>query len=204
LGTPADIRILVERYGQLAEALNDQGLLRTRLRKGALPPNEGYAAAGMSLNVEKATRYAELLRELKALFSGEPDLLANLANTTAFVKDALPRASWVGFYLTRQEDLVLGPFQGPVACTRIGPGRGVCGAAAQRREVLVVPDVHHFPGHIACDARARSEVVLPIVVGEHVVGVLDIDSHEYDAFDNDDQDFLRRVVECVAGLHWEP
>src|SRR5215510_16457157 len=125
---------------------------------------------------DKAARYRELLPQLTALLDGEPDLIANLANTAAALRECLPAASWIGFYLMRDGELVLGPFQGKVACVRIALGRGVCGTAAQRRETVIVPDVHAFPGHIACDAASRSEIVIPLLHQGQLLGVLDLDS----------------------------
>src|SRR6185312_1825447 len=121
-------------------------------------------------------------------------LVANLANITAALRECLPLASWVGFYVMRGGELVLGPFQGKVACVRIAMGRGVCGTAAAERRTLVVPDVEQFPGHIACDAGSRSEIVVPIVHGERVVGVLDVDSYELAAFDATDAASLGEVA----------
>ena len=145
--------------------------------------------------------YDELIAELRALVADEPDLVANLANITAAVRDALPIASWVGFYVRRGEDLVLGPFQGKVACVRIALGRGVCGTAAAERRTIVVPDVNAFPGHIACDAGSKSEIVVP-VIRDGVVAVLDLDSYELAAFDDVDAEGLGRVAELAATLAW--
>jgi GAF domain-containing protein len=142
------------------------------------------------------------LESLAALVEGEPDLVANLANITAVVREAMPKASWVGFYIRRGEELVLGPFQGKVACVRIAMGKGVCGTAAAERRTLVVPDVATFPGHIACDAGSRSEIVVPIVRGGEVVAVLDLDSYERAAFDERDAEVLGRVAALAATLRW--
>src|ERR1043166_6271864 len=125
---------------------------------------------------DKPARYRELLPQLAALLDGEPDLIANLANTTAALRECLPAASWIGFYIARGGELVLGPFQGKVACVRIALGRGGWGTAAAERRTLVVPDVDEFPGHIACDAGSRSEIVAPILARGEVVAVLDLDS----------------------------
>src|SRR5438067_8509999 len=127
---------------------------------------------------EKGSRYRELLPQLEALVDGEPDLIANLANAAAALRVCIPAASWVGFYIWRDTELVLGPFQGNVACVRIALGRGVCGTAAAVRRTLVVPDVDAFPGHIACDAGSKSEIVVPIVRHDQLVAVLDLDSYE--------------------------
>jgi GAF domain-containing protein len=154
------------------------------------------AAAG------KAERYAELIPQLRALVDGEPDLIANLANIAAALRVCLPVASWIGFYVRRGDELVLGPFQGKVACVRIAIGRGVCGTAAAERRTVVVPDVEQFPGHIACDAGSRSEIVVPIMNGGRVVAVLDVDSYELASFDDVDVAGLEQVAEIAAALRW--
>lgn len=146
--------------------------------------------------------YAELQATAEALVAGEPDFVANLANLAACLYHAVPGVSWAGFYRQVGEDLVLGPFQGKLACTRIGPGKGVCGAAAATRAPLVVPDVDAFPGHIACDSASRSEVVVPIVQGGRVLGVIDLDSERPANFDDDDAAGLSRLAALVAGLDW--
>jgi len=146
--------------------------------------------------------YAELLASLRALVADEPDLIANLANIAAALKQALPGASWVGFYRQVGPDLVLGPFQGKLACTRIGPGQGVCGAAAARKATVLVPDVAAFPGHIACDGATRSEIVVPVVRRGELVAVLDLDSEALDHFDALDAEQLAAVADLVAGLAW--
>lgn len=151
---------------------------------------------------DKAGRYRELLPQLAALVDGEPDLVANLANVTAALRVAVPAASWIGFYVRRGDELVLGPFQGKVACVRIAIGRGVCGTAAAERRTMIVPDVAQFPGHIACDAGSQSEIVVPIVRGERVVAVLDVDSYELAAFDEVDAAGLAGVAALVATLGW--
>jgi L-methionine (R)-S-oxide reductase len=154
---------------------------------------------------DKASRYRELLPQLVGLFEGEPDLVANLANATAALRACLASASWVGFYIVRGTDLVLGPFQGNVACVRIAFGRGVCGTAAAERRTVIVPDVEQFPGHIACDAGSRSEIVVPILrtkdAGE-LVAVLDIDSYQLAAFDDLDAAGLAPIAELLGTLAW--
>ena len=150
----------------------------------------------------KAERYAELMPELESLVDGEPDLIANLANITAALRVCIPVASWIGFYVRRGDELVLGPFQGKVACVRIGWGRGVCGTSAAQKRTLVVEDVDKFPGHIACDEGSRSEIVVPIQRGGDVVAVLDVDSYELAAFDQVDAAGLERVAELCASLRW--
>jgi L-methionine (R)-S-oxide reductase len=151
---------------------------------------------------DKATRYREALEQLEALCEPAGDLIANLANATALLKDCIPLASWVGFYLRRGDQLVLGPFQGKVACTTIALGRGVCGAAAASKETVVVRDVEAFPGHIACDAGSRSEVVVPLVREGEVVAVLDVDSYELAAFDAVDAQGLEALVVQMVRWSW--
>jgi GAF domain-containing protein len=153
-------------------------------------------------STEKGARYAELMPQLVSLVDGEPDLIANLANISAALRDCLPIASWIGFYIRRGDELVLGPFQGKVACVRIAIGRGVCGTSAAERRTVVVADVEKFPGHIACDAGSRSEIVVPIVRGGDVVAVLDLDSYELAAFDDVDVQALGRVAQLASTLAW--
>lgn len=141
----------------------------------------------------KEAIYQELIPQLKALISGEEDLIANLANVAAGLKEAF-NFLWVGFYLVKHNELVLGPFQGPVACTRIQKGKGVCGKAWQNCETLIVPDVTKFEGHIACSSHSQSEIVIPIVRNTEVVAVLDVDSSELDTFDAIDQEFLEILL----------
>jgi L-methionine (R)-S-oxide reductase len=152
--------------------------------------------------VDKPARYRELMPQLTALLDGEPDLIANLANTVAALRECLPVASWIGFYIERGGELVLGPFQGKIACVRIAYGRGVCGAAAATRETQVVPDVEQFPGHIACDAGSRSEIVVPILSRGKLVAVLDLDSYELAAFDALDAAGLQPIAELLGTLAW--
>ena len=151
---------------------------------------------------DKPTRYRELATQLASIVDGEPDLVANLANATAVIRECVPAASWVGFYLRRGSELVLGPFQGKLACVRIAMGKGVCGTAAAKQETLIVPDVAAFPGHIACDAGSRSEIVVPIVVSGEVVAVLDLDSYQPAAFDEIDAAGLAPVAEVLSTLEW--
>jgi GAF domain-containing protein len=143
---------------------------------------------------DKPKDYARLVQELEALLAGEQDLVANAANTAALLFDALPGINWAGFYFLKDRELVVGPFQGKPACVRIALGRGVCGTAAAERRTLLVSDVHAFPGHIACDAASRSEVVVPLLRGTNLVGVLDIDSPHLARFDADDA----RGLEAIA------
>ena len=146
---------------------------------------------------DKDEFYAELAAQLRALLTGERDWLANLANTAALLFHTLPDLNWAGFYLWKGNELVLGPFQGRPACVRIAPGRGVCGGAVVQRRSLVVADVHEFPGHIACDAASRSELVVPMMPGERIIGVLDLDSPLPGRFGDADRVGCERLV---AGL----
>ena len=151
--------------------------------------------------VDKAGLYAELDKALRALLDGERDFIANAANTAALLYQTLPDVNWVGFYRLVGDELVLGPFQGKPACVRIPMGKGVCGTAAARRETVLVPDVHQFPGHIACDSASRSEIVVPLVKGGQLLGVLDLDSPNLGRFDEADRVGLEKLVNpFVAGL----
>jgi GAF domain-containing protein len=136
----------------------------------------------------KPTLYRELAIELEALLAGERDLVANAANTASLLYHGLPELNWAGFYLLKEGELVVGPFQGKPACVRIALGRGVCGTAAVRREPVLVPDVGAFPGHIACDGASRSELVVPLLRGGELLGVLDLDSPRLARFDAADRD----------------
>jgi GAF domain-containing protein len=143
----------------------------------------------------KSAAYAEMRRQLAGLFAGERDGLANAANLTAFLFELLPDLNWAGFYFLRRGELVLGPFQGKVACVRIALGRGVCGTAAATRETVIVPDVHAFPGHITCDAASRSEIVVPLLWQGRLLGVLDLDSPRPARFDREDASGLESLVQ---------
>ncbi|CAE6451456.1 GAF domain-containing protein [Paenibacillus sp. GCM10023250] len=142
--------------------------------------------------------YDLVIRQLQALLEGEPDRIANLSNASALLNQFLDRINWVGFYLYRDGELVLGPFQGLPACVRIQLNRGVCGKAASDRQTVLVPNVHEFPGHIACDAASQSEIVVPIVKNGELLGVLDIDSPELSRFDETDRAGLERFVEQLV------
>lgn len=142
---------------------------------------------------EKSEKYALLYKQIASLTEGESNRTANLANTAAAIHEAFG-FWWTGFYLVDDKQLVLGPFQGPVACTRIPFGRGVCGTAWQRRETVIVPDVEKFPGHIACSSASRSEIVVPLFRDEEVIGVLDIDSRELATFDAEDAAGLEAIA----------
>ncbi|MFM8963159.1 MAG: GAF domain-containing protein [Sphingomonadales bacterium] len=150
-------------------------------------------------STDKSTRYAELLPQLEALIGSEQDPIANMANICATLKAAF-NWFWIGFYVVRGNELVLGPFQGPIACSRIGFSKGVCGTAWQTKQTQLVPDVAAFPGHIACSALSQSELVVPIFKGEQVWGVLDIDSTELATFDATDQYEIEKLMTWFAGL----
>ena len=141
----------------------------------------------------KTEKYQSLLPQIKALLEGEPDVVANLANVTAALKEQFGWL-WTGFYLVKGQELVLGPFQGPVACTRIKYGRGVCGSSWEEARTLIVPDVEKFPGHIACSSLSRSEIVVPLIRNGAVAGVLDVDSEHLDQFDEVDARYLEEIV----------
>lgn len=145
----------------------------------------------------KPVLYDELVGQVTGLLTGESDWLANTANVAALIHQGLPGLNWAGFYFLRGGELVLGPFQGKVACVRIAVGRGVCGTAAQRRETVLVPDVEAFPGHIACDHASRSEIVLPLVKNHQLLGVLDLDSPHLAHFDDADAAGLQRIVSVL-------
>jgi L-methionine (R)-S-oxide reductase len=144
-----------------------------------------------------ATVYADLHRSIAGLLAGENDLIANTANFTALVYHALPELNWAGCYFLRGEELVLGPFQGQPACVRIAMGRGVCGTAALRRSSILVPDVHEFPDHIACDLASRSELVVPLIDGDRLIGVFDLDSPRTNRFDAEDQAGVESAVRLL-------
>ncbi len=151
----------------------------------------------LSTETDKRKRYQELMPQIKGLVSGEEDRIANLANICSALKYGMD-FFWVGFYLVKDDELVLGPFQGPIACTRIGKGKGVCGTAWQRQKTLIVPNVDEFPGHIACSSDSKSEIVVPFFNGEGEVSmVLDVDSNELNYFDEVDQEFLEQLSELV-------
>ncbi|PIC68223.1 GAF domain-containing protein [Sporosarcina sp. P21c] len=154
-----------------------------------------YTPIDYSNNLQE--KYAQLTTQLDALLSGEPNVYANLSNASAILNQFFDRINWVGFYLMDGDELVLGPFQGLPACIRIPLGRGVCGTVAKTKEGLVVADVNAFPGHIACDAASRSEVVVPLIKNGEVFGVLDIDSPELDRFTEDDLVGLTQVVKAL-------
>ncbi|EJQ46807.1 GAF domain-containing protein [Bacillus hominis] len=142
-------------------------------------------------------QYETVIKQLDALLTGEPNVVANLSNASALLNQFLDRVNWVGFYVTEGNQLVLGPFQGMPACVRIPFGRGVCGVAAETKTTQLVADVHQFPGHIACDSASNSEIVVPIMKEGNIIGVLDIDSPEKNRFDEVDQHYLEKFVETL-------
>ena len=148
-------------------------------------------------NVTATSDWSEIAAQARALVAGEPDRIANAANLSALLFAVLPDVNWAGFYFMRDGGLVVGPFQGKPACVRIALGTGVCGTAALRRESIVVDDVHAFPGHIACDAASRSEIVIPLLAGDRLIGVLDLDSPRTARFGAADRDGL----EAIAALY---
>lgn len=149
----------------------------------------------INTNLTKLDRYKQLLPQIKALIEDETDTVANLANICAVLKYGMEGFFWVGFYFVKGNELVLGPYQGPIACTRIQLTKGVCGSAVTRKETIIVPDVDKFPGHIACSSHSKSEIVIPLFNRDDVVGVLDIDSDSYDMFDETDKKYLEEL--CV-------
>ena len=147
-------------------------------------------------STNKQEQYQSLIPQIEALLTGETDLVANLANISAALKEQF-KWFWIGFYMVKDGQLVLGPFQGPVACTRIAKGKGVCGAAWEQGKTLIVPDVDAFPGHIACSSLSRSEIVIPLYHNDQIVGVLDVDSEELDQFDQTDAKYLEQIIQLL-------
>lgn len=147
--------------------------------------------------LSKEEKYQQLYPQIQALLAGESDLIANLANVSAALKE-LFGFFWVGFYLVKEQQLVLGPFQGTLACTRIPFGRGVCGTAWKNKETIIVPDVDTFPGHIACSSLSKSEIVVPVLCGQEVIAVLDIDSDTLNSFDEIDQNYLEKIAALLV------
>ncbi|MEI7964385.1 MAG: GAF domain-containing protein [Chitinophagaceae bacterium] len=145
----------------------------------------------------KTDMYESLVPQIEGLLNGEPDLIANLANIAAAIKEQFGWF-WVGFYLVKGDELVLGPFQGPVACTRIRMGRGVCGTVWQKAGTIIVDDVEKFPGHIACSSLSRSEIVVPLISNDQVMGVLDIDSSSLSSFDETDKFYLEKIIGMIS------
>jgi len=154
-----------------------------------------FEVKDIPISDNKRDFYASLAQQLTGLLEGERDMIANAANMSALIYQFLPDLNWAGFYFMRGGELVLGPFQGKTACVRIAVGRGVCGTAVQRQESIVVPDVHAFPGHIACDSASRSELVVPLIKDGRVLGVLDLDSPNPNRFDDEDREGCERLVQ---------
>jgi GAF domain-containing protein len=151
-----------------------------------------------SQSTSKSERYAQLAAQLSGLLEGEHDLIANAANFSSLIFNSLPDLNWAGFYFLKNDELVLGPFQGRPACVRISLGQGVCGAAAAKRVTTIVPNVHEFPGHIACDSASNSEIVLPLIKDEELIGVLDLDSPLTGRFDDEDATGLNRLIALLG------
>lgn len=149
------------------------------------------------VHASKEEEYQSLIPQIKGLLSGEPDVIANMANVTAALKEQF-QWLWVGFYIVKDDELVLAPFQGPVACTRIKKGRGVCGSCWQQAKTLIVRDVEKFPGHIACSSLSKSEIVIPLIKDGNVVAVLDVDSEHYNFFDDIDKKYLEMIVTLLS------
>lgn len=147
--------------------------------------------------MDKLERYQLLLKQAQSLLEDEHDLIANMSNISALLFNNLPDVSYAGFYRYQNHELILGPFQGPVACMHIAIGKGVCGTAAKARETQIVPDVHKFAGHIACDAATNSEIVIPIMKNEVLIAVLDLDSTNFSRFDDIDSEYLTKIANCI-------
>jgi GAF domain-containing protein len=171
-------------------------LTRKKPAKAATKPAKKSAAKRSAAvrQTPKQKLYASLVVQLLSLLKDEHDLIANAANFSALLFNSLPNVNWVGFYFLRDDELVLGPFQGNPACVRIPMGTGVCGVAAQQCETIIVPNVHEFPGHIACDVASNSEIVVPLFDGERLLGVLDLDSPTIGRFDDQDAEGLNELV----------
>jgi L-methionine (R)-S-oxide reductase len=150
----------------------------------------------ISPSTDKSERYKSLLPQIESLVSGEPDVVANLSNIAAALRQSM-NFFWVGFYIVKNSELVLGPFQGPIACTRIALGKGVCGASWKEKKVMLVPNVDEFPGHIACSSDSKSEIVLPAFKGSDVALVLDVDSDKLNDFDKTDEFYLQQVMRLI-------
>ena len=157
-------------------------------------------------STSKLELYQNLVQQLRSLLAGERDFIANAANFASLLYHSLPELNWAGFYLLQDRELVLGPFQGKPACVRIGVGKGVCGVAAAQRETVIVPNVHEFPGHIACDSASNSEIVVPLEKDGRLLGVLDLDSPLFARFDDEDAEGLNKLVEVFIeeGLGLRP
>jgi L-methionine (R)-S-oxide reductase len=147
---------------------------------------------------DKVEKYQLVIKQIMSVVEGEEDLIANLANISAILKMNFDKYSWVGFYLWKKDELVLGPFQGKPACVRIKKGRGVCGTAFNERKTLMVPDVSKYPDHIYCDHDTKSEIVVPLLLDGKIIGVLDIDSNETDTFDDSDRIYLENLIQSIS------
>ena len=149
-------------------------------------------------HLSEEEKYRLLISQLKSLLTKNDNLVSNLSNCTAAIKDVFDKVSWVGFYLYNGKKLYLGPFQGKVACTSIEIGKAVCGTAAAKRETIIVPDVDKFPGHIACDSSSKSEIVIPIIKKDSLIGVLDLDSYSYNSFGETDRKYLEEICKFLS------
>ena len=181
-------------------------LTRKKPAKAAKKPTKGAAKKQSSYvpgQSPKQKLYASLVVQLLSLLKGEHDRIANAANFSALLFNSLPNVNWAGFYFLQGEELVLGPFQGNPACVRIPLGKGVCGVAAKQLETIIVPNVHEFPGHIACDVASNSEIVVPVLAGNRLVGVLDLDSPKRGRFDFVDARGLEKLVEVFVAATQE-
>ena len=164
-----------------------------------------FVASDSSRSTSKSDLYNQLAAQLSSLLAGEGDLIANAANFASLIFHSLPDLNWAGFYFLKNDELVLGPFQGQPACMRIAVGQGVCGTAVQTRITTIVPNVHEFPGHIACDSASNSEIVIPLMKDERLIGVLDLDSPAPARFDEEDAAGLNRLVSVlVESSEWQP
>ena len=150
----------------------------------------------ISQNLSKEEIYIELVNQINLLIKDERDLIANLSNTCSAINE-VHNFLWTGFYIVKENELVLGPFQGPVACTRIGYGKGVCGKSWKEKKSIIVKDVNKFPGHIACSSKSKSEIVIPIFRGDNIYGILDVDDTRYGAFDEIDEKYLKKIVKLI-------
>jgi GAF domain-containing protein len=157
-----------------------------------------FISEGLNKSATKPELYSGLQAQLRSLLADERDFIANAANLSSFLYHSISDLNWAGFYLHKDGELVLGPFQGQPACVRIAIGKGVCGTAAQQRQTIIVNDVHDFPGHIACDSASNSEIVVPIIKGHQLIGVLDLDSPTVGRFDEDDARGLNELVEVLV------
>ncbi|HSL53894.1 MAG TPA: GAF domain-containing protein [Pyrinomonadaceae bacterium] len=176
------------------QTLKKKPAKKTAKKAPTKKPLKKLKAVATSENHVKPKLYANLVVQLLSLLKGEHDFIANAANFSALLFNSLPNVNWAGFYFLQGEELVLGPFQGNPACVRIPMGKGVCGVAAQQCETIIVPNVHEFPGHIACDVASNSEIVVPLFDGERLLGVLDLDSPTIGRFDDQDAEGLNELV----------